>query len=403
MSIGINNNKKILDLKKTKEYLTFLISNRKKEEENINEIIKYIFNLGVGNSYVELFDVSNNFINFVDRVNLKKSSYKKTKLSKDDLFLYGGKVLDSIDPSLKEELNNFKLDGTVIFKNKIERLLLNKQTSSFKVHRSDDNKRKLTYKININEDLNFETVKTLIHEFMHYITDKNLTEIEDINKSKYEKNIIQTKYGEFISIYFENYAKEFLENNYQIPKEEFDNDFRFKNIEAQKQNKILFLQFKIHYTYGEYNYKTFKEFVLENDVNIDSSYKSYISNKKYFLKAYKGLMFNYSEEKKKKDLHPNLIDHFDENIKDKLIKSLYSNNYVLGTLLAFDAKDKVTPKDMLHFSQIIGNDNKIEIFKDPIFKKIDDMYSDISENGFDYNILLDYLKDNGCIEKGVTL
>ena len=143
--------------------------------------------------------------------------------------------------------------------------------------------------------------------------------------------------------------------------------------------------------------------MLENDVNIDSSYKSYISNKKYFLKAYKGLMFNYSEEKKKKDLHPNLIDHFDENIKDKLIKSLYSNNYVLGTLLAFDAKDKVTPKDMLHFSQIIGNDNKIEIFKDPIFKKIDDMYSDISENGFDYNILLDYLKDNGCIEKGVTL
>ena len=68
---------------------------------------------------------------------------------------------------------------------------------------------------------------------------------------------------------------------------------------------------------------------------------------------------------------------------------------VLGT--------KVTKKDAICVNgKLINKEDKVDLYKDPLYRKIDDMYEEIMDGNFDYNILLDYLKKNDNIEKGVN-
>ena len=58
---------------------------------------------------------------------------------------------------------------------------------------------------------------------------------------------------------------------------------------------------------------------------------------------------------------------------------------------------------MLEFARIINKNDKINMYKDPIYQKVDDMYEEVLDGGFDYNILVNYLKANNNIDKGVNL
>lgn len=403
----MSSSKLINKLKKYKDKLLFNIKYKEvfEDENNINMFIKYVFDIGIGNTYSKVFDIGNNYINFINSIDIKKDNYKRKKLSKKQILEYTKDVLDSIDPELKEEFIKLEKDKTIIFRNRILKLLSNNKNSHFIAYPDKRCKEELKKVLEINNELTFDAVKTMTHEFMHSVTDRELKKIELDNEVKYYKNDNQKIYDEFISIYFEEYAKSFLEKNNSIPKEEFDNTSRINNIYMQGIYKKLYLPFKIFYDYGEYNYKNYKEFVIQNDIDMDSSYEGYINNKNYFLKVYKTLVVGHVEEVKKKEEHPNLFnDHYDEILKITLKTETFDKTeYVLGTMLAFYVKDKVNPKEMLEFSRLINNDNKIELYKNPLYKKIDEMYGEVLDGNFDYNIFLNYLKENDCINKGATL
>ena len=405
MGIRDDANKTIYKLKQYKEYLNHIIKNKRtyEDEENINTTFKYLFDQGFGYTYSKLFDVGNSYMNFISSIKITDNN-KKTRISKDELLRYSENVLESIDPSLVEGLNNFKLDDAIIYVNKIKRLLTRNNISSMSIRKNSIKfNRKLKYNINIKEDITYETIKTFIHEYMHFISGNNVPKKVIGDHISYKKNIDEQKYGEFISIYFEEYAKDYMVNRFEKPNDEFDNTFRLKDFRMQEIYRSIYLPFKIYNAYNEYNYENYRDFVENNDIDLNPSFEGYMQNKERFLKSFSEVIVEVSDIKKKKEEHPSLLnDRNEESLLNSLKEGLYSNNYALGTLLAFYVKDKVTPKEMLRFARMINKEDKVDLYKDPLYRKIDDMYEEIMDGNFDYNILLDYLKKNDNIEKGVN-
>lgn len=407
MSIKDNINSIRFKLESYKDYLSHIKNEKKvfEDEENINAAIKYLFDNGLGNNYVKLFYIGNNYMNFIDEQKIVSKNNKKTKISKEDMINYSKKVLESLDENLLDGINNFNLSGSIIYSNKIKRALTRNKISNMSIRKlNNKNQRKLKYTININEEITYETIKTFIHEYMHYISGNNVPKNEYGDLTIYKKNINEQKYGEFISIYFEEYAKDYMVNNFNINNDEFDSTFRITDTKLQKHYRSIYLPFAIYYNYGKYNYKNYKEFVEENDVNLNPSYEGFSKNKKVFLKSFSEVI-TLSLKYIKIDIEkPNLYNNRNKDSFNKLlVEGLYKNNYVLGTLLAFYVKDKITPKEMLEFARIINKNDKINMYKDPIYQKVDDMYEEVLDGGFDYNILVNYLKANNNIEKEVNL
>lgn len=407
MSIKDNINSIRFKLESYKDYLSHIKNEKKvfEDEKNINAAIKYLFDNGLGNNYVKLFYIGNNYMNFIDEQKIVSKNNKKTKISKEDMINYSKKVLESLDENLLDGINNFNLSGSIIYSNKIKRALTRNKISNMSIRNlNNKNQRKLRYTININEEITYETIKTFIHEYMHYISGNNVPKNEYGDLTIYKKNINEQKYGEFISIYFEEYAKDYMVNNFNINNDEFDSTFRLTDTKLQNHYRSIYLPFAIYYNYGKYNYKNYKEFVEENDVNLNPSYEGFIKNKKTFLKSFSEVI-TLSLKYIKIDIEkPNLYNNRNKDSFNKLlVEGLYKNNYVLGTLLAFYVKDKITPKEMLEFARIINKNDKTNMYKDPIYQKVDDMYEEVLDGGFDYNILVNYLKANNNIEKEVNL
>lgn len=407
MSIKDNINSIRFKLESYKDYLSHIKNEKKvfEDEENINAAIKYLFDNGLGNNYVKLFYIGNNYMNFIDEQKIVSKNNKKTKISKEDMINYSKKVLESLDENLLDGINNFNLSGSIIYSNKIKRALTRNKISNMSIRKlNNKNQRKLKYTININEEITYETIKTFIHEYMHYISGNNVPKNEYGDLTIYKKNINEQKYGEFISIYFEEYAKDYMVNNFNINNDEFDSTFRITDTKLQNHYRSIYLPFAIYYNYGKYDYKNYKEFVEENDVNLNPSYEGFSKNKKVFLKSFSEVI-TLSLKYIKIDIEkPNLYNNRNKDSFNKLlVEGLYKNNYVLGTLLAFYVKDKITPKEMLEFARIINKNDKTNMYKDPIYKKVDDMYEEVLDGGFDYNILVNYLKANNNIEKEVNL
>lgn len=407
MSIKDNINSIRFKLESYKDYLSHIKNEKKvfEDEENINAAIKYLFDNGLGNNYVKLFYIGNNYMNFIDEQKIVSKNNKKTKISKEDMINYSKKVLESLDENLLDGINNFNLSGSIIYSNKIKRALTRNKISNMSIRKlNNKNQRKLKYTININEEITYETIKTFIHEYMHYISGNNVPKNEYGGLTIYKKNINEQKYGEFISIYFEEYAKDYMVNNFNINNDEFDSTFRLTDTKLQNHYRSIYLPFAIYYNYGKYDYKNYKEFVEENDVNLNPSYEGFSKNKKVFLKSFSEVI-TLSLKYIKIDIEkPNLYNNRNKDSFNKLlVEGLYKNNYVLGTLLAFYVKDKITPKEMLEFARIINKNDKTNMYKDPIYKKVDDMYEEVLDGGFDYNILVNYLKANNNIEKEVNL
>ncbi len=391
-----------------KDHLAHISKNRRvfEDENNINTTIKYLFETNnLGKNYVKLFNIGNDYMNFIKTHRITESNNKKTKISKEDLIYYSKKVLESAHPSLIEELDGFNLNGSIIFNNKIKRALTRNKISSMSIRKINrKNQRKLKYTININEEITFDTVKTFVHEYMHYISGNNVPKNEYGGLTIYKKNLNEQKYGEFISIYFEEYAKNYMVENFNIPNEEFDNTFRITDTKLQDHYRSIYLPFAIYYNYGEYSYKNYKEFIENNDVDMNPSYEGFIKNKKKFLNSFSEIIVLSLKYKKNADEHPNLYnDKNKESFENLLKETLYKNNYVLGTLLAFYVKDKITPKEMAAFAKMINKNDKTNMYKDPLYKKVDYLYDEVMDGKFDYDILVNHLKSNNNLEKGVNL
>jgi len=366
------------------------------EENNINTFIKYVDKMGYTKSFIELYDIGNKYYDYLENTNYKNDNYKKRKISREEVVLYARKTIESIDPSLLELFDNFTKNDSIKFYN----IKTMNSTSSY-LRRQKKKLPYVEYKIKIYRENNFNDVCTLVHEFMHHITGYNVD--SDDKYYYYSKEyIIKKKYTEFISIYFEMYAKDYLINRFNIPKEEFDPFFRIDNKTNAKRYRRMYLPFKIYKIYGKYNFENYQKFISDYDINQNPNFNGYEKSLRDFETMFKvGIKPVIKQEIVNKE-HPNLINKRElENTLSLLFDYfIFEDNYIFGTLLAFDIKDKTTPKEILYLSKLLNTNDKIKIFLDPTFKKIDNMYEAIKTKDDPFRKMNDELSQTN---RGVSI
>ena len=180
---------------------------------------------------------------------------KKNKLTFQDVIDLARKVIESINPKYLLKYDELLDSGTIDFgyENEYE------DSSVSSVLNNGEVKLQL---INISRDFNYTDVEVLVHEFMHYL---------NVLGGSIKDKII----GEFISIYFETYAIEYLYKNYKMNLEEIFYNKRLLNIYTQlSQMEQIQIPFFLFQTYG----------------NLDEN--SYIEADKFF-KNYRKEHYNY--------------------------------------------------------------------------------------------------------------
>ena len=242
----------------------------------------------------------------------------QNNLTYNDVFLLARKIIKQINPKYLNEFDELIKTGKLDFS-------YNSKYYDSEFIYYPNSKTKI---ININREFNYHDVITLIHEFFHYI-----------NFNTELKNDNLYLLTEFISIYFENYAVNYLINK-NIDYNQINAYFRINNLGEQ---------------INEYQNYSSVVTAFTNFGNISSSTITYMNN--YF----------YDIEKEKFDkscLH--LLRKFDEIKKDYLMKIKYEKKfnsfllahrlsevfkynyrYILGTILAFYAIDNCDINDII--------------------------------------------------------
>ena len=167
---------------------------------------------------------------------------------------------------------------------------------------------------------------------------------------------------EFISIYFENYAYEYLFNKYNIPIEEMQYDKRLLSI---FKNALMARTI------------AFPLLIYSNFGNLDDNSYRY---GKQILNQYTKEMYDYEIETAYES-----IDRFDNNFSYNSSLSA-SHYYVFSTLLAFYARKKCEMKDIINLANNAKDENidLIELLKKYNINITYNMICDVFESIDDY-------------------
>lgn len=250
---------------------------------------------------------------------------KQNKLTFEDVFLLARKIIASIDKSYLESFDNLIKSGELDFS--FESAY--EDSVCISMHR----KNQVKQIININREFNYNDVRLLVHEFIHYTNGKHISPNRHY-------------FTEFLSIYFEFYTIDYLLKK-GINKDEIDYFYRIKNI---KGHSTVFFQYEIPLL-------AFIKFGNLDD-NTISPLQQYLLNikKETFEKECSILCKNLS-----------LVEQNNrEKIKDKSLGCVLSEEfitqnyrYILGTILAIYARKYANFDDIVHLNNHIGEyDNK---------------------------------------------
>ena len=212
--------------------------------------------------------------------------------------------------------------------------------------------------ININREFNYNDVKLLIHEFIHYT---NAT----------QNTINRNYFSEFLSIYFENYAVNYLLNN-NINKNEID---YLERIRSTKRHSYIFFQYEIILlTYIKFGNISNTSFELLKNYFL-------IMKKEHFdkecLKLYKNLRIIEKNNINVLNKNPECLGAI---LSDSFLA--YNYKYILGTLLAIYAKKYSELSDVVYLN------NHINEFDDKTVSDIcQNLNIDISSKEFISNLM----------------
>ena len=202
----------------------------------------------------------------------------------------------------------------------------------------NDNREVVGKFININREFSYEDVVTLVHEFIHYTNgDKNTN--------------IRYYLTEFLSIYFEFFARDYLIEK-GINKEEMDYLFRFKC--TKKSCKLLNRYELILLAYSKFGKIDDNSYVFLKQFFLDISKETFENECRDFCELLIKAEKNTEEEIKK---NPKC---FGEIISKEFITDNY--RYIMGTALAIYARDYVDFKDMVYLNNHINDYNDKDVF-----------------------------------------
>ena len=259
------------------------------------------------------------FVSFME----KKKIHNETKskhLTFEEIYILSREIIEQIDKNYLNDFDRLLASGELDFGYENEY-----RDSNCTFINCENEIKKI---ININRQFNYDDVCDLIHEFIHYENNRRLNSL-----------------SEFLAIYFDIFATDFLLQR-GISKEEIDYNKRLKI--AYNHAKVLF------------NY----EIVLEAFVtfgNLDENTKS-------LLNQYMGVFKNFDGECKQlynhlykvEDLNKEKIKRNPEKRGKYLSASFinYNYQYVLGTMLAIYARKYCKFEDIVYLNNHVSEQDK---------------------------------------------
>lgn len=243
---------------------------------------------------------------------------KKNNLTFLDVYNLAREIIGSIDESYLPMYDKLIPSGELDFSYEGKYGI-----SCFQTKITENNTQKL---INIARKFSYQDVVTLVHEFIHYI-------------SYQENNIIEYYLCEFLAIYFETYAVNYLIKK-GFPKEEIDYLKRFKILKRDSDRiyryEVIFLVYTTFGNLSDTSYTLLKQFYMN-------------MSKDYFEKECKNFykILEVIKEKHKDELqdNPKLLGKI---LSEEFIAADY--RYVLGTILAIYVLEYGNIKDVVYLN-----------------------------------------------------
>ena len=300
-----------------------------------------------------------------DRVNDIVSSYEYVEAEKNHLTFYdvynlARDIIETIDQKYLPFYDSMIDNGTIDFDYE------DKYFCSF--YRGIDTSNGKINLININREFSYDDVVSLVHEFMHYTNGKN-------DKLSINRYLLT----EFISIYYEMYAEDYLrehkllldDNKYsfrlQILKEDTDSLYKYE---------IPFIAFKCFGNLKDETLNDLKQYI------IGITKEQYENELKNLLQTYEAIDENTDDKDK-------FISHLTLAAKDNY-------RYILGTLFAIYARKNISIEKIKKLNDNI-NDYTISIVD--LLKTIgieidsDNIVSDLMDS------LLEYIEEKKLVKK----
>ena len=291
----------------------------------------------IGN--IEIFQyLSNRYCEVIEKYDLPKVKNDKY-LSFDEVYKLAREVIESINPNYLETFDKLIETGELDFDYED-----NYEESNMYFEMNKERKLKL---INIKRTYNYEEVKILVHEFIHYTH----TDIDTI-----KKHVLT----EALAISGELYAEDYLID---------------KGINRDEVNSTNRLQ-STYERCCEFSWIMDALIVYKNIGNLDSTSSD-------FAREYIMDIENEELESQYKNLLKTIRNYDNKEEIYKFVENYY--RYLFGTLIGFYTKNHIDKKDFSYLNDHINDDN--ELFVIDILQKIgidleddeviDEIYNDI--------------------------
>lgn len=341
----------------------------KDEYSELNNYLNDAFlYLEKNNSFLNNIPIIGNLCNlYIETFNdYQKKEVKKNHLTFEDVYMIARKIIETIDSKYLEEYDKIIEKGILDFSYN------NAYNASHFLHPSSNC---LLGFININREFNYNDICILIHEFIHYTNSRN-------DKLSINHEIL----AEFISIYFENYAEEYLLKNGVLNEEINIKSSRIYN--TLKDCKIFNIYAPVLFTY--------KQFGSIDEQSYNLLYNYYIKIEKHEFDNCCKKVLNSLKIKEKVYLNENQFNkEYDYNKLIQSYGSLFENNYkyIIGTILSMLAKKYSNLKEITFLNNHINDyeyanksilqilkEINIDINKEYFFEELKKMFIEEVEN-----------------------
>ena len=300
----------------------------KKSYEKLNSYLNDIFlTLNIEDQFliknIELIlNLNDDFLTFISEYELEDYT-QENKLTFMDVYLLAREIIASIDHTYLSEYDDLIKSGKLDFGYEGEYV-----DSEF-IHKDN--------LINICREFNYNDVLSLVHEFMHYTN----------AKSKMSQN--QYLLTEFISIYFEIYALDYL-LKMGVSKDEigiYDRlNWAFEGSDSLFSYELVFLAYE---KFGS---------ISEDTVDYLNNYCMFEMPKEYFDEECENLLECIMNKEKKYRVNIRHKKAFEiEEFLYEFCSSFFDDyRYFLGTIMAFYARKNCEMEDIVYLNNHINDD-----------------------------------------------
>lgn len=266
-----------------------------------------------------------NYCNFSSELKLEEKN-KTNNLTFEDVYLLAREIIEKIDKNYLQDYDNLIKSGELDFD-------FNNEYDDSHCTYLVKKKQKL---IDINREFNYNDVDTLVHEFIHYT---NVASSVSVNR------YLLT---EFLSIYFELYATNYLINVKKVPKDELNYNWRFNNIRNHGNQLLDFsIPFFIYNKIGDIDSKNLEIFEQNYFKTSKENYE------KECLRLLK--ILNNIEKRYKISIKYEM--NYDESELAYRQCELFNVNYryILGGILAFYAFENCDMEKIIYLNNHIND------------------------------------------------